>query len=54
VTQAARNLVMDLEDARCAIKYLVRDQDGKYPALFDAVLTDAGITVVRMGYGCHA
>jgi hypothetical protein len=49
VTQAARNLVMDLEDAGYAMKYLVRDRDGKYRALFDAILTDAGITVVRSG-----
>jgi putative transposase len=46
VTQIARNLVMDLEDARCPMKYLIRDRDGKYPARFDAILADAGITVV--------
>jgi putative transposase len=49
VTQAARNLVMDLEDAGCQVKYLIRDRDGKYPALFDAVPGDAGITVVCSG-----
>jgi transposase InsO family protein len=49
VTQAARNLVMDLEDAGCRVKYLIRDRDGKYPTLFDQVLVDAGITVVRSG-----
>jgi transposase InsO family protein len=49
VTQAARNLVMDLEDAGCRMKYLIRDRDGKYPALFDQVLADAGITTVRSG-----
>jgi transposase InsO family protein len=49
VTQTARNLVMDLEDAGCQLKYLIRDRDGKYPALFDPVLADAGITVVRSG-----
>jgi transposase InsO family protein len=49
VSQAARNLVMDLEDARCRVKYLIRDRDGKYAALFDAVLADAGINVVRSG-----
>jgi hypothetical protein len=31
VTQAARNLVMDLEDAGARITYLLRDRDGKYP-----------------------
>ncbi len=46
MTQAARNLVMDLEDAGCQVNYLIRDRDGKYPALFDAVLADGGITVV--------
>jgi len=49
VTQAARNLVMDLEDAGCRVKYLIRDRDGKYPALFDTVLADAGINVVLSG-----
>jgi putative transposase len=42
VTQTARNLVMDLEDAGCRVKYVIRDRDGKYPPLFDAVLIDAG------------
>jgi transposase InsO family protein len=49
VAQTARNLVMDLEDADCKVKYLIRDRDGKYPALFDSVLTDAGISVVLNG-----
>lgn len=49
VTQAARNLVMDLEDAGNPVKYLIRDRDGKYPALFDAILADVGITVVLSG-----
>jgi transposase InsO family protein len=49
VTQAARNLVMDLGDAECQVKYLIRDRDGKYPALFDAILADIGITVVLSG-----
>jgi transposase InsO family protein len=31
------------------VKYLIRDRDGKYPAGFDQVLADAGITVVRSG-----
>jgi putative transposase len=49
VTQAARNLVMDLEDAGSRVKYVIRDRDGKYPALFDAVLVNAGMMVVRSG-----
>jgi putative transposase len=49
VAQAARNLVMDLQDAGCRARYLIRDRDGKFPELFDAVLADAGITVVRTG-----
>ena len=43
VTQAARNLVMDLDEAAVKVRYLIRDRDGKFPALFDRILTDAGI-----------
>ena len=49
VAQAARNLVMDIEDAGCTITYVIRDRDGTYPALVDQVLTDAGIKVVLSG-----
>jgi transposase len=49
VAQAARNPVMDLQDAECRARFLIRDRDGKFPELFDAVLADAGITVVRTG-----
>ena len=49
VTQAAKNLVMDLEDAGCRARFLIRDRDGTYPALFDAILADAGIEVVLSG-----
>ena len=49
VTQVVRNLVMDLEGAGCKVKYLIRDRDGTYPAMFDMVLADAGIEIVRGG-----
>jgi putative transposase len=49
VAQAARNLAMDLHDAGSAARYLIRDRDGKYPALFDTILADSGITIVRSG-----
>jgi putative transposase len=46
VAQAARNLVMDLEDDGCRARFLIRDRDGKYPQRFDAILADAGIQAV--------
>ena len=49
VVQAARNLVMDLEDAGSRARFLIRDRDGKFPALFDEVLKDAGIEIVHSG-----
>ncbi|CAG6395275.1 hypothetical protein SCOCK_300084 [Actinacidiphila cocklensis] len=45
VTQTARNLVMDLQDADCHARFLIRDRDGKFPALFDTILTEAGVEV---------
>jgi putative transposase len=49
VAQAARNLVIDLEDAGCRARYLIRDRDEKFPALFDDILADAGIETVLSG-----
>jgi putative transposase len=49
VTQAVRNLAMDLHDAGCRARFLIRDRDGKYPALFDTILADAGNEVVLSG-----
>jgi transposase InsO family protein len=49
VTQAIRNLVMDLDDASCRVRYLIRDRDGKFPALMDEILAEAGIETVISG-----
>jgi transposase InsO family protein len=55
VTQAARNLAMDLHDTAAAaaagpvMRFLIRDRDGKYPPSFDTILADSGITVIRTG-----
>jgi transposase InsO family protein len=49
VTQAAKNLVMDLEDTGAKARYMIRDRDAKFPELFDQVLADAGIQVVLSG-----
>ncbi|WP_435845490.1 integrase core domain-containing protein [Streptomyces hygroscopicus] len=49
VAQAAKNLVMDLEDLGRRARFMTRDRDGKFPELFDAVLKNAGIEVVLTG-----
>jgi len=49
VAQAAKNLVMDLEVSGARARFLIRDRDGKFPGLFDAVLEDAGIKIVLSG-----
>jgi putative transposase len=49
VTQVVRNLAMDLQDAGCRAQFLIRDRDGKYPPMFDAILADAGIQTVLSG-----
>lgn len=53
ITQAARNLVMDLEDEGRHVRFLIRDRDGKYPALFDHILAEAGVKVVLSGVLFH-
>jgi putative transposase len=49
VVQAAKNLVMDVEDAGCRARFLIRDRDGTFPGLFGAILKDAGIEIVLSG-----
>jgi putative transposase len=49
VAQVAKNLVMDLEVSGARARFLIRDRDGEFPSLFDAVLKDAGIKVVLSG-----
>ncbi|MEV4018855.1 integrase core domain-containing protein [Nonomuraea angiospora] len=49
VTQAIRSLVMDLDDAGCRARHLIRDRDGKFPALMDEILAEAGIKTVITG-----
>jgi transposase InsO family protein len=49
VVQAAKNLVMDLEDVGCRARLLIRDRDGKFSKMFDTVLADAGIETVLSG-----
>ncbi|MBG0814630.1 integrase core domain-containing protein [Planomonospora sp. ID82291] len=49
VVQAMKNLVMDLEEAGCRAGYLIRDRGGKFPALMDEILAEAGIRTVLTG-----
>jgi putative transposase len=51
-TQQARNLVFDLGDRTATVRYLVRDRAGQFTAAFDAVLADAGITVLKIPARC--
>jgi hypothetical protein len=47
VTQQARNLLMNLEDHAGGLKFLIRDRDAKFTDAFDAVLTAAGIRIIK-------
>ena len=47
VTQQARNLLMDLDGRLDSVKFLLRDRDTKFTAAWDAVITGAGIRILR-------
>jgi putative transposase len=47
VVQQARNLLMDLEDARTAMKFMLHDRDASLTAAFDAVFQAVGVRVIR-------
>src|SRR5258708_16996028 len=44
-TQAARNLLMDLDERADQFKVLGRDRAGQFTDAFDSVLADAGVAV---------
>jgi putative transposase len=45
--QQARNLLMDTDDRRRRVRFLVHDRDSKFSAAFDALFDSAGIRIIR-------
>jgi putative transposase len=47
VTRQARSLLMNLEDQADGLKFLIRDRDAKFTAVFDAVFTGVGMRMIQ-------
>ena len=47
LTQLARNLTMDLEDAGRRFRFLIRDRDAEFTAAFDAVVTANHMQIIK-------
>ncbi len=47
LTQLARNLCMNLDDASPRFRFLIRDRDAKFTAAFDTVFTATDIQIIK-------
>ena len=46
--QQARNLLLDLGEGAARFRFLIRDRAGQFTGAFDAVLSGAGIEVIKI------